>query len=189
MHHKYDTRAIVLTRSPHGEANALLTMAASGLGLVRARAQGVRKPGAKLASALVTFAESDVSLIKGKEGWRIAGAVLREPWFYRLTHGETRARAARVMQLVLRLAPAEAHDHDFYTPLKAFLEALEAVPEPLHEAAEMAVVAHLLAVLGLDAGEAGDPTLLFDPRALDDVRTARAEYIHRINHGITASGL
>mgnify|MGYP001567250827 CR=1 FL=1 len=76
MRYKYETRGIVLSRAPSGEANAFITLITPELGLVRARAQGVRKPGAKLAAALATFAESSLVLVRGKEDWRIAGAVL-----------------------------------------------------------------------------------------------------------------
>ena len=84
MRHKYDTRGIVLSRLPLGEANAFITLLTPELGLVRVRAQGIRMPGAKLASALATFAESSLVLVRGREGWRLAGAVLEENWFKRL---------------------------------------------------------------------------------------------------------
>jgi len=53
MRHKYETRGIVLSRSPLGEANAFVTLLTPELGLVRARAQGVRRSGAKLSAARV----------------------------------------------------------------------------------------------------------------------------------------
>ena len=76
MRHKYETRAVVLFRSPVGETSAFVVLLTSELGLVRTLSQGVRKSGAKLAHALTTFAESDVVLVRGKDGWRLSGAVL-----------------------------------------------------------------------------------------------------------------
>ena len=84
MRHKYETRGIVLSRSPVGEASSFVTLLTSELGLVRALAQSVRRPGAKLAPALATLAESSVVLVRGKEGWRLAGAVLEESWLEKL---------------------------------------------------------------------------------------------------------
>ena len=48
---------MVLSRAPKGEANASIVLLTQDIGLVRARAQGVRRSGAKLAAALATFAE------------------------------------------------------------------------------------------------------------------------------------
>src|SRR3989338_9216530 len=96
MRHKYETRGIVLSRSSLGEANAFITLLTPELGLVRARAQGLRRSGAKLAAALPTLAESSVVLVRGRDGWRLAGAVLEENWFARIQRAAARARAARV---------------------------------------------------------------------------------------------
>jgi recombinational DNA repair protein (RecF pathway) len=189
MRHKYEARAIVLARHPHGEANAVLMFAAEGLGIIRGRAQGVRKAGAKLAPALATFAESDVNLVKGKEGWRVAGAVLREPWFQRLADHDVRRRAARVGGLLLRLAPAEDHGHDFFDIIEQFFNALLVLPSPLHEAAEHASVIQILARLGLDSHEVIPVEEALTSEALCLVQKERTAYIHRINHGIAASGL
>src|SRR3989344_4896688 len=114
MRHKYETRCIVLSRSPLGEANSFVTLLTSDLGLVRARAQGLRKSGAKLASALTTFAENDVVLVHGKESWRVAGAVLEENWFARFGSAESRERAGRVCSLILRLVAGGAHDPELF---------------------------------------------------------------------------
>lgn len=153
MRHKYESLAIVLTRSPLGEANTLVTLLTPGLGLVRARAQGLRKPGAKLAAALATFAESELVLVRGKEGWRVAGAVLAENRFQQLPSRDVRVRAARVCGLLLRLVAGETHDAELYDVVQGFFDALSTTPADLHEAAELLVVLRVLAILGLDAGE------------------------------------
>ncbi len=189
MRYKYETRGIVLARAPSGEANAFVTLITSELGLVRARAQGVRRPGAKLAAALATCAESELVLVRGKEGWRIAGAVLEKNWFARLQHSSQRARASRVSGLLLRLVVGETHDPALFPIMNGFLEALAALPEDMHEAVEVLAALRVLAALGLDAGEIPGGASEFTPSALVDIRAARTNYIARINHGITASGL
>jgi len=73
----------VLARAHTGEATTFLTLLTPDLGLVYARAQSLRKPGAKLASSLATLTESSVVLVRGKDGWRVTGAVLEENWFVR----------------------------------------------------------------------------------------------------------
>ncbi|HVW82808.1 MAG TPA: recombination protein O N-terminal domain-containing protein [Candidatus Paceibacterota bacterium] len=178
MRHKYATRAIVLGRSPAGEANASLALLTRELGLVRARAQGLRKSGAKLAPALATLAESEVILVRGAEGWRLAGAALVEPWFGRIPARE-RERAGRLAALSLRLISGEVADERLFDALAAFLAALAAEEDA--DAAEIRAALALLAALGLDAGEL--------PADLERAASGRASYISRINRGIEASGL
>lgn len=187
MRHKYPTEAIVLSRSPLAEESALLTLLTRDVGLVRARAQGVRKPGAKLASALATFAEADVVLVAGKEGWRVSGALLRENWFRTLPRA-ARVRAARIATLLLRLVHGETPDPALYDTFKAFLSSLVEFPETLHDSAECLAALRVLSELGLDAGEIPEEGL-FTPESLSRVAADRSSLIVRINRGINASGL
>ena len=188
MRHKYETRGIVLTRSPLGETSALITLLTPELGLVRARAQGLRSPGAKLAPALATFRESELTLVRGKEGWRISGALLDEDWFSRLERAALHRRAARVTGLLLRLV-GEGQEPALYGTMRGFFETLATESDELHEAAEMLAVLHMLATLGLDAGALPDVDDQYSSEVLASVTRDRATYIARINHDLAASGL
>lgn len=189
MRHRYETRGIVLARAPLGEASEFITVITPELGLVRARAQGVRWPRAKLASALATFAESSLVFVRGKEDWRIAGAVLTENWFAKMESTSARGVAARVSGLLLRLVGGEAHDPRLFSIVGGFFEALSRLPEDTHEPAEMLAALRVLAALGLDAGEIPGETSEFMPALLVEVVKERTKYITRINRGIAASGL
>lgn len=189
MRHKYETRGIVLSRSLLGEANAFIIVLTPELGLVRARVQGLRRPGAKLAAALATFVESSLVLVRAREGWRVAGAVFEENWFKRLPHATPRARASRVSGLLLRLVAGEEHNAALFPVMRGFFEALSELPEEAHEAAEMLAAFRILTALGLAAGEMPDDVSAFSLPLLAAVREERAKYVARINHGIAASGL
>jgi recombinational DNA repair protein (RecF pathway) len=189
MRYKYETRGIVLSRTPSGEANAFVMLLTPGLGLVRARAQGVRRPGAKLAAALATFAESSLVLVRGREDWRIAGAVLEENWFARMRTASARAVAARISGLLLRLVAGEARDQRFFAIISGLFEALSKIPEETYESAEALAALRILAALGLDEGEIPGDASEFTPSVLAQIRKARTNYIARINRGIEASGL
>ncbi|MEK7114109.1 MAG: recombination protein O N-terminal domain-containing protein [Patescibacteria group bacterium] len=189
MRHKYETRGIVLSRSSLGEANAFVILLTSELGLVRARAQGVRRPGAKLTAALATFAESSVVLVRGREGWRVAGSVLEENWFKRMQNARQRRRASRVSGLLLRLVAGEAHDVKLFPIIRGFFEALTELPEKEHEAAEVLAALLILSALGLDTGGISSDAFAFTPVVLARIEKERSRYIARINRGITASGL
>ncbi len=189
MRHKYETRGIVLSRAPSGEANAYVTLLTPGLGLLRARAQGVRRPGAKLAAALTTFSESNLVLVYGREGWRVTGAVLEENWFEKMGQATSRRRAARVSGLLLRLVAGESHDPGLYPIMKGFFGALATLPIEAHEPAESLAALRTLAALGLDAGEIPGESFVFAAPLLALVKADRTQYIARINRGIAASGL
>lgn len=179
----------MLSRTHLGEANVLVTLITPDLGLVRARAQGLRRSGAKLAHSLKTFSESSVVLVRGKESWRVAGAVLEKDWFARLGVAEPRARAGRISGLLLRLVAGEANDQKLFTIIKEFFDALVTINSGLHEAAEIMAALRILNALGLYAGEipGGEPA--FAPELLAEILEKRTSYIARINNGLNASGL
>lgn len=189
MRHKYETRGIVLSRAPLGETNAFITLLTPDMGLIRARAQGLRRSGAKLAAALATFAESDVVLVRGREGWRCAGAVQQENWFQQIRAEAARSRAGRVSGFLLRLVAGETHDPKLFPVMRGFFTALAELPEERHEAVEMLAALRVLAALGLDAGEIPGEMSEFTPSVLAEIVDKRTQYIARINRGITASGL
>lgn len=189
MRHKYETRGIVLSRTPSGEANAFVTLLTPTLGLIRARAQSVRRSGAKLSAALVTFSESDLMLVRGKDGWRVVGAVLAENWFTKMEQVAPRRRAARVSGLLIRLVAGEVPESELFPIIRGFFEALVTLPENAHESAEMLAALRALSVLGLDAGEIQGELSAFAPALLASVEVDRTNYVARINRGIIASGL
>jgi len=186
MRHKYPPRGIVLGRSPLAEESALLTVLTPDLGLVRARAQAVRKRGAKLAAALPTLAESEVILVAGKEGWRLAGALLFENWSQKLPY-DARIRVARIVSLILRMVHGESPEPALFTTFTGFVASLAEAPETLHDSAECLAALRILAALGLDAGEL--PPEGFTLEALALIAGNRSAYIARVNRGIEASGL
>ncbi|MEJ0053636.1 MAG: recombination protein O N-terminal domain-containing protein [bacterium] len=186
MRHKYGTSAIVLARAPLSEDSALVTLLTTDLGLVRARAQGLRKPGAKLAAALQTLSESEVILVRGKDAWRLSGAVLSQNRFQAMPHG-ARLRAARVSGLILRLVAGESADPALYAVFSGFLEALASRPESEHDAAECLAALRILRALGLDAG--AEAPGAFGSAELAAISANRSSVVSRINRGLTASGL
>jgi len=179
MRPKYVTPAIVLGRTPHGEANALVTLLTADFGLVRARAQGLRKSGAKLAGALRTLAELDASLLYGKEGWRLSGASLIEDHFSHLTT-VSRARAGRISTLLLRLVRGETTEPELFFAMKDLLASLPGEDEEVQDALECRTALRIVSALGLDAGDIPE---------VEEVRACRKDVIARINNGIAASGL
>jgi recombinational DNA repair protein (RecF pathway) len=188
MRHKYTTAALVLAHSPLSEASSLVTLLTGEFGIIRARSQGLRKPGAKMGAGLQTLAESDVTLLKGKEGWRLAGAILGRDWAHVLPT-PARKRAGRVAELLVRLVHGEAPDPEFFTIYTSFVSALPELDEEAQDAAEILAVLRMLRALGLDAGEIPGVDSDYDSDVRASVLENRKDIITRINHGIGASGL
>lgn len=74
MHTLHTTPAFVLAHRPQGESNRTFWLLTRDLGLVYARAQGVREPRNRNRYALQTGMHVQVTLVRGREGWRLTTA-------------------------------------------------------------------------------------------------------------------
>lgn len=178
----------MLGRSPQGEASATIALLTPEFGLVRARAQGVRKPGAKLAPALQTFAECEAILVRGKDAWRLSGAMLTKH-FAPTLEKKSRERAGRIASLALRLMRGESSDAAPFHALRGLLVALPALTEDEQDAAECLAALRLLSALGFDTGELPGADDAYDRASLAPLLADRKTYVARVNRGIAASGL
>ena len=73
-YHIYTTKGLVLAEKPLREADRIYTVLTRDLGLVHATASGVRNEGSKLRGVLEPFTLSMISLVRGKEHWRVTSA-------------------------------------------------------------------------------------------------------------------
>ncbi len=73
-YHIYTTKGIILSARPKGEADRLYSILTRDFGLIRAHAIGIRKSTSKLRGALEPVSLSTVSLVRGKEFWRLTSA-------------------------------------------------------------------------------------------------------------------
>jgi DNA repair protein RecO len=71
VHNIYTTKAIIIKSISIGEANKLYLLITKDLGFIKATAQGVRLAKSKLKTTLQDFYCVNVSLVRGKEIWRI----------------------------------------------------------------------------------------------------------------------
>jgi len=71
---KYTTDALVLGSFERGESDKTIVLITRDFGFVYGRATGVRKESSRMRYALQDFSRASVSLVRGKTGWRIAGA-------------------------------------------------------------------------------------------------------------------
>lgn len=73
-YHLYQTKAFILAEKNSGEANRIYYFLTPDLGLVVAKAQGVRLLKSKLRFQLDKYIYARIVLVRGKEIWRLVGA-------------------------------------------------------------------------------------------------------------------
>jgi recombinational DNA repair protein (RecF pathway) len=77
-YHRYQTTGLVLGRLPNGEANYLYKILTPELGLIRVLGQGVRLEKSRMRYHLPLYSLTNFGLVKGREYWRLAGALNAE---------------------------------------------------------------------------------------------------------------
>lgn len=101
----YSTQGIILSRLPAGEADATFSIYTRDYGKIIARAQGIKKEAAKLKGHLEILHLSEIQFVLGKNGARLIGASLINPWS---------AIAADFDKTVAAIRIAEAFDRNCF---------------------------------------------------------------------------
>ncbi len=175
MYQKYQTDAIVLAAHERGEADKTLALYTRDFGLVRARATSVRSEKSKMRYALQPYSRANVALVRGKSGWRAAGATASMTAAGKDATGIS--AFARVSELVVKLVHGEDHDEYLFDVLA---QAHDALMRELVESVatiEIVTVARVLYALGYLSAEALE-TALFTHTAIADTHLREAEVIH-----------
>ena len=108
MYHMYNTEAFVLGGMPAGESSRFMYLFTKDLGLVGVRAQNVRSITSKLRYALDDFSHSKVSLVRGKQMWRLTNAAPHKNFFLTFRdRPEARDVSTRILSVVRMLVAGE----------------------------------------------------------------------------------
>lgn len=190
MYQKYQTQALVLSSKESGENDVVVALYTQDFGLVRARASAARTESSKMRYALQKYTLASVSLVKGKRGWRVAGAIAeRNAW------GDMRGVStfARVASLVTRLVQGEERSDYLYATLSEAHRTLMQDNVPAHGMIELVCVARVLFALGYISDEALK-TALFSHTAytgehLMEAETMRDVLLSSINRAIAETQL
>jgi DNA repair protein RecO (recombination protein O) len=188
MYQKYHTEAIILGSSERGESDRMVALMTREFGLVRARATSVRSEKSKMRYATQHFTYTNASLIKGKRGWRLAGATaLTLP-----VAGAGLSAFARAAELTQRLVPAEEKNEYLFEVLseahRALMRADAAVP-----VIEIVCVARVLYALGYISAEALQTTLFthtqFGSDHMQEAEILKETMLKSINRAIAETHL
>lgn len=166
MHHVYHTEAFILGSTPRAEASKLVRMFTSELGLVFAVAQGVRFDKSKLRYVIQDYSFAHVSLVRGKEVWRLTSA--REETATPMLTNENRPAIltfTRIFSLVGRMVGEGEKNTQLFAILKEAREFLQnsTFTQELLSDAECIIVLKILHNLGYVAEKADLTAFIIDP--------------------------
>lgn len=190
MYQKYQTEALVLGSRESGESDRAFSLYTQEFGLVRARASAVRTENSRMRYALQNFSRANVSLVRGKRGWRVAGALP-----VKSAVGDVRGVAAfaRISELVLRLVHGEERDEYLFAALSEAHEALMRDTCEAYAVIEIVCVARLLYALGYISSEALSTALFthtaYTGESLLEAETMKDTLLTSINRAIAQTQL
>ncbi len=119
MHHIYTTKAIIIKSVPIGEANKYYFLLTESLGFIRASAQSVRLDKSKLKGHLQDFCFVEISLVKGKDVWRITSVETLESGKF-IKDINKLVAIKNIFSLLLRLLHGEEKNEPLFYSIESF---------------------------------------------------------------------
>ncbi|MBP9757371.1 MAG: recombination protein O N-terminal domain-containing protein [Candidatus Pacebacteria bacterium] len=189
MYQKYHTEAIVLGGSDRGEADRVVVLMTRDFGLVHARATSIRSEHSKMRYAAQNYSYALVSLVKGKRGWRLAGATARA-----LPKSSPGLSAfVRMCELTQRLVAGEEKNEYLFEVLAEAHRVVMDVPKDVVPTVEIVSVARILFALGYISAEALQTTLFthtqYESTHLQEAEVIRETMLKSINRAIAETHL
>lgn len=190
MYQKYHTDVLVLGSRESGEADRVYALYTKDFGLVYARASAVRRESSRMRYALQNYSRTYVSLVRGKQGWRVAGAAA-----LKCAQGdkENIAAFARIAELTKRLLAGEEQNRYLFAALADAHDALMRNHCSARATIEIVCVARILYALGYISAEAHATTLFahttYADEFLHEAESMRDKLLTSINRAITETHL
>lgn len=98
-----------------GEANKYLFIFTKDFGLIKASAQSLRQLKSKLRYSAQDFSRADLSLVRGKNIWRITNAAYKQNFYNALSADKRKLTVAiHILILLKRLLPNEGRNEALY---------------------------------------------------------------------------
>lgn len=139
MHHIYTTPAFVVHSSPHGEAGKFLLLFTRDFGMIGATAQGIRLAQSKLRYHTQDASFSNISVVRGKEMWRVTGA-------HELPHAIRGPIHLKILKLLKRLLHGEDKNEKLFNIIEELYNT--EIKEEDYEIVECLTVLRILDTLG-----------------------------------------
>lgn len=126
----------------------MYTLMTRDVGTISATAQSVRLEKSKLRYALQTYSLIEVSLVRGRGGWRVTNAYSLDNLFFSSKDKAKRDLVVKVSRLLRRLLAGESPDPDLFQVVVEGFRALSLVPVDEVRDFELVFVMRILAALG-----------------------------------------
>ncbi len=195
MYTKHHTKALVLNSYDSGEADKVYALLTPDFGKVYAKAHGVREHKARHKGALQAMSEAHVSLVRGKNGWRITNVTAERSLWSALATDRTKLSVLiRVLKLVRRLVPGEGHAEKVFSIISTFADSLIRTNRARDvQSAETLTVLRLFATLGYLKHNERFTAFLSSDELSNDTLTAfaphRKEAVAALNESLEATQL
>jgi DNA repair protein RecO len=149
-YHLYETEAFILGSRPQGEASRLYFLFTPRWGLILAQAQGVRKLSSKLRHQLSDYSLVRLTLVKGREIWRLTGAEMILPFNTFSARSPSALLLVRLQTLLRQLLAGPEESSQIFNDLRALTDFLLVTELSASErgAAEAIFLLRLLRQLG-----------------------------------------
>ncbi len=184
MHHIYTTPAFVIHSSPHGEAGKFLLLFTKDFGMIGATAQGIRLSQSKLRYHIQDSSFSNISIVRGKEMWRLTGA-------HELEHQKNTLVYLKILKLLKRLLHGEEKNERLFEIVEELYKAV--ITEEQFDTVECLTVLRVLNTLGyIQKTEKIGPFLennSLNKEILDQFIPIKAQAIHIVNAALKESQL
>ena len=144
----YTTDALVIGSENQLTADRMFVLFTREVGLVHARAVSVRKEQSKLRYGLQDFSLARISLVHGKQGWRITGAECANNLYFSAHGRQVRGALLRVLKLVRRLVRGEETHTALYDLLVDGLAILSSSRDTDIARGERILLLRILSALG-----------------------------------------
>ncbi|MFA6463612.1 MAG: recombination protein O N-terminal domain-containing protein [Candidatus Paceibacterota bacterium] len=188
-HVKYTTDAFVIASKEHGEADRIFKLYTKDFGMIFAIAKGVRHLKSKLNPHLGIGGRVKISLVKGKEFWRLIEAVKYDEDNIPV---RSRKHFAKIMAVVSRLVHGEEKNPEVYNSLLGLYKALFGLPLNCLEGLELIASTKILSGLGYSGSEELFKTIYQSSFCEEDAVLAlgeKSKIILMVNKALTHSHL
>ena len=176
-----------------GDVDAKVTLLTKDLGLIRASVKSLRKSTNKHKVALTEFSKVLVSVVKGKEVWRLTNSLLLNNIFYDLRGNiESIRLLAKVKSLVGRLVVGEGEIGRIFQVVDFLYKNIFKIDKDSLPDLECFAVMNILSSLGYLPLSTDEEDLLNLDKLQDSLgyfKINRLDFIKRINESLHATQL
>lgn len=186
-------KGIIVGRRQSGEGSVRVSVYTDALGLISALAKSAREERSKLRPHLQVGTVGTFTFVKGRDVWRVTGAIQTSNVFFALSSkSSSQEGAARVLKTIRHFIRGEGSDPYLFSVLSGFLQAIPLLEERFIPDAECVAVLRTLSALGYVRDDEETRQFLsasYDTDSLEKVKRSRTHLVSLINEGINASGL